>query len=137
MLRIDNSRELISGQILINMTPQLNLTQFYKHYCRFNKVVTFFSHEVAYNNNATWCCESTEVNVAIGTVKWFNNAKGYGFIEPQEGGEDIFVHYSTITMDGYKSLKAGQAVSFKLSDGPKGVHATEIKPDSETTDSPE
>ena len=67
--------------------------------------------------------------MATGTVKWFNNAKGYGFIEPEEGGEDIFVHYSTITMDGYKSLKAGQAVSFKLSDGPKGIHATEIMPD--------
>lgn len=73
--------------------------------------------------------------MATGTVKWFNNAKGYGFIEPEEGGEDIFVHYSTITMDGYKSLKAGQAVTFTLSDGPKGIHATEIVPDKDKTDS--
>ena len=66
--------------------------------------------------------------MATGTVKWFNNAKGYGFIEPEEGGDDIFVHYSTITMDGYKSLKAGQAVTFTLADGPKGAHAKEIVP---------
>ncbi|PCJ48281.1 MAG: cold shock domain protein CspD [Gammaproteobacteria bacterium] len=64
----------------------------------------------------------------IGTVKWFNNAKGYGFIEPKTGGNDIFVHYSTIEMDGYKSLKAGQDVTFDLSEGPKGVHATDITP---------
>ncbi|RLA05856.1 MAG: cold shock domain protein CspD [Gammaproteobacteria bacterium] len=63
-----------------------------------------------------------------GTVKWFNNAKGYGFIEPNEGGNDIFVHYSTIEMEGYKSLKAGEEVSFDLSKGPKGVHATDIAP---------
>jgi len=66
--------------------------------------------------------------VPTGTVKWFNNAKGYGFIEPNEGGNDIFVHYSTIEMEGYKSLKAGEEVSFDLSKGPKGVHATDIAP---------
>lgn len=47
-----------------------------------------------------------------GTVKWFNNAKGYGFILPEGGGEDLFVHYSSIQMDGYKTLKAGQAVHY-------------------------
>ncbi len=61
-----------------------------------------------------------------GTVKWFNNVKGYGFIQPVDGDNDIFVHYSTIEMEGYKSLKAGQEVTFQLSDGPKGVHATDI-----------
>jgi len=66
--------------------------------------------------------------VAKGTVKWFNNAKGYGFIQPNEGGNDIFVHYSTIGMEGYKSLKAGQEVTFDLSEGPKGIHATDIAP---------
>ncbi len=66
--------------------------------------------------------------MSTGTVKWFNNAKGYGFIEPTEGGNDIFVHYSTIGMEGYKSLKAGQEVTFDLSEGPKGVHATDIVP---------
>ena len=70
----------------------------------------------------------------IGTVKWFNNAKGYGFIEPETGGDDIFVHYSTIEMEGYKSLKAGQDVTFDLSEGPKGVHATDIEPISTDSD---
>lgn len=62
-----------------------------------------------------------------GTVKWFNNAKGYGFILPDEGGEDLFVHYTSIVMDGYKTLKAGQAVSFDVIKGGKGLHATNIR----------
>lgn len=62
-----------------------------------------------------------------GMVKWFNNAKGYGFILSEEGGGDIFAHYSAIDMDGYKTLKAGQTVSFKTEQGPKGLHATDIQ----------
>lgn len=62
-----------------------------------------------------------------GTVKWFNNAKGYGFILADEGGEDLFVHYTSILMDGYKTLKAGQTVSFEVIKGGKGLHATNIK----------
>lgn len=61
-----------------------------------------------------------------GTVKWFNNAKGYGFIVPDGGGEDLFAHYSTISMEGYKTLKAGQQVSYEVTPGPKGLHATNI-----------
>lgn len=61
-----------------------------------------------------------------GTVKWFNNAKGYGFILPDEGGEDLFAHYSAIQMDGYKTLKAGQLVAFDITQGQKGYHATNI-----------
>ncbi len=63
-----------------------------------------------------------------GKVKWFNNAKGYGFILPGEegNGEDLFVHYSSITMDGYKTLKAGQQVSYEIIQGPKGLHAINI-----------
>lgn len=61
-----------------------------------------------------------------GTVKWFNNAKGFGFICPDQGGEDIFAHYSTIQMDGYRTLKAGQHVQFEMQKGPKGNHATSI-----------
>ena len=64
--------------------------------------------------------------MATGTVKWFNNAKGFGFICPEGGGEDIFAHYSTIQMEGYKTLKAGQAVNFELQQGPKGNHASVI-----------
>lgn len=62
-----------------------------------------------------------------GMVKWFNNAKGYGFILSDEGGGDIFAHYSSIDMDGYKTLKAGQTVSFDTEQGPKGLHATKIQ----------
>lgn len=62
-----------------------------------------------------------------GTVKWFNNAKGFGFILPEGGGEDLFAHYSSIEMDGYKTLKAGQMVTFEMVQGQKGMHATHIK----------
>ena len=65
--------------------------------------------------------------MAIGKVKWFNNAKGYGFVLPEEGGEDLFVHYSAIQMDGYKTLKAGQDVQFDIVEGPKGLHAVNIQ----------
>jgi CspA family cold shock protein len=64
----------------------------------------------------------------MGTVKWFNNAKGFGFICPEGGGEDIFAHYSTIQMDGYRTLKAGQPVRFDVHQGPKGNHASVIVP---------
>ncbi|WP_283777724.1 cold-shock protein [Parendozoicomonas callyspongiae] len=63
-----------------------------------------------------------------GKVKWFNNAKGYGFILPgnEDNGEDLFVHYSSINMEGYKTLKAGQLVSYDIIQGPKGLHAINI-----------
>lgn len=62
-----------------------------------------------------------------GTVKWFNNAKGYGFILSEASGEDIFAHYSAIEMEGYKSLKAGQEVEFDIQNGDKGAHASNIR----------
>ncbi|MER2492571.1 cold shock domain-containing protein CspD [Catenovulum sediminis] len=65
--------------------------------------------------------------MATGKVKWFNNAKGFGFIVPEGKEEDVFAHYSTISMDGYRTLKAGQEVEFELEEGPKGLHATNIK----------
>lgn len=61
-----------------------------------------------------------------GKVKWFNNAKGYGFILADGRDEDLFAHYSAIQMDGYKTLKAGQSVSFDIIQGPKGLHAVNI-----------
>lgn len=62
-----------------------------------------------------------------GIVKWFNNAKGFGFILPDNGGGDIFAHYSSIEMEGYKTLKAGQLVAFDTIPGPKGLHAANIQ----------
>ncbi|WP_062380763.1 cold shock domain-containing protein CspD [Pseudomonas abietaniphila] len=61
-----------------------------------------------------------------GKVKWFNNAKGYGFIVEDGKSEDLFAHYSAIEMDGYKTLKAGQPVQFEIIQGPKGLHAVKI-----------
>ncbi|HTY44864.1 MAG TPA: cold-shock protein [Patescibacteria group bacterium] len=63
--------------------------------------------------------------MAQGTVKWFNNQKGYGFITP-EGGNDVFVHHSAIQGDGYKSLEEGQKVEFNIEKGPKGEQATNV-----------
>ena len=68
--------------------------------------------------------------MATGKVKWFNNAKGYGFVRPDVGGEDLFVHYSYIQMDGYKSLKAGQPVEFDIHQADKGYHAINLRADS-------
>ena len=71
-----------------------------------------------------------------GTVKWFNNAKGYGFIVPESGGEDVFVHYSTIDGAGFKTLKEGQVVHYEASESPRGVQTTRVigNPDSERSD---
>lgn len=66
--------------------------------------------------------------MSTGQVKWFNNAKGFGFILPDDGGSDLFAHYSSIGMEGYKTLKAGQMVSFDVVEGPKGLHAANIMP---------
>jgi CspA family cold shock protein len=64
--------------------------------------------------------------MAQGRVKWFNDAKGYGFIE-QEGGEDVFVHFSAIQADGFKSLAEGQQVTFEVVQGPKGLQAAAVQ----------
>jgi CspA family cold shock protein len=63
-----------------------------------------------------------------GTVKWFNESKGFGFITPAEGGKDVFVHFSAIQAEGYKVLAEGQSVTFDVEDGPKGPQATNVVP---------
>ena len=67
-----------------------------------------------------------------GTVKWFNSAKGFGFIIPAEGGDEVFAHFSAIQMDGYKLLNEGQEVEYEVEDGPRGPKATIIQSASST-----
>jgi len=65
--------------------------------------------------------------MATGNVKWFNDAKGFGFITPDEGGEELFAHHSAVKMDGFRSLKEAQRVEFEVVKGPKGLQAANIK----------
>jgi cold shock protein len=62
-----------------------------------------------------------------GTVKWFNESKGFGFIKPADGSEDVFVHYSAIAAEGFRSLTEGQQVSYEVTRGPKGLHALSVQ----------
>ena len=69
-----------------------------------------------------------ELKVETGTVKWFNNAKGFGFITPDNQNEDLFVHYSEIEADGYATLEENQKVEFEVGEGEKGLFARQVKP---------
>ena len=66
--------------------------------------------------------------MATGTVKWFNEAKGFGFISPEDGGEDVFVHFRAIVGDGFKTLAEGQSVVYEVETGPKGLQAAQVQP---------
>jgi len=65
--------------------------------------------------------------MATGTVKWFNESKGFGFITPDDGSKDVFVHFSAITSEGFRTLAEGQQVTFDVEDGPKGPQATNVQ----------
>ncbi len=66
--------------------------------------------------------------MALGTVKWFNDAKGFGFISQDDGGEDVFCHHTAIQSDGFRSLQEGQKVEFEVKRGPKGLQAANVRP---------
>jgi len=65
--------------------------------------------------------------MSTGTVKWFNESKGFGFISPNDGGDDVFVHFSAIAGNGFKTLAEGQAVSYEVEKGPKGLQAAQVQ----------
>ena len=67
--------------------------------------------------------------MATGTVKWFNDSKGFGFVTPDDGGEDLFAHFSAIQSSGFKSLQENQRVAFEVTTGPKGKQASNIRPE--------
>ncbi len=67
--------------------------------------------------------------MATGTVKWFNDSKGFGFISQDDGGKDVFVHFSAISGDGFKTLTEGQKVTYEVQDGPKGPQAANVMPE--------
>ena len=71
--------------------------------------------------------QGTEHGTEQGTVKWFDETKGFGFIERASGGKDLFVHYSAITANGFKSLAEGQEVEFEIAEGPKGPQANNVR----------
>ncbi len=66
--------------------------------------------------------------MSVGTVKWFNEKKGFGFITPDEGGDDLFVHHTNISAKGFRTLKDGQKVEYQAAQGKKGMEATDVKP---------
>ncbi len=68
------------------------------------------------------------MSTTTGTVKWFNESKGYGFISPTDGGDDVFVHFRAIVGDGFKTLVEGQTVNYEVETGPKGLQASQVSP---------
>jgi CspA family cold shock protein len=87
---------------------------------------------LGYVSALQWTCSGFVLKQGVshmvtGTVKWFNDAKGFGFITPDNGGDDLFAHFSAINMNGFKTLKEGQKVSFEVVQGPKGKQASNIQ----------
>jgi CspA family cold shock protein len=79
-------------------------------------------------NGFDWAVSPRSSFMAVGTVKWFDEKKGFGFIIPEDGGADLFVHHSNIVTEGFRTLKDGQKVEFEPAQGKKGMEATQVKP---------
>jgi len=93
--------------------------------CQKRRIAKFRQGVGETRNSLVFCMKVA--NMAIGTVKWFNDSKGFGFITPDDGSEDLFAHFSAINMNGFKTLKEGQKVSFEVVQGPKGKQASNIQ----------
>jgi cold shock CspA family protein len=85
-------------------------------------------HDAADGVHVTRLISILDTIMATGTVKWFNDAKGFGFISPDDGGEDLFAHFSEVKAEGFKSVQENQKVSFEVKQGPKGKQAANITP---------
>ena len=85
-------------------------------------------HEQGYERPGSRKSRKDKQQMAQGTVKWFNAEKGYGFIAQDGGGDDVFVHFSAIQADGYRSLEEAQRVEFEITQGPKGPQAESVRP---------
>lgn len=93
----------------------------------FTRLVEVLSSRSFFTHQDCFYSLSNGVRMATGVVKWFNDAKGFGFIKPDDGEEELFAHFSAITMSGFKTLKEGQKVTFDITQGPKGKQATNIQ----------
>lgn len=103
-----------------------------QHFCHLPKSTLALRHPDEYFGLTRRSCGETskerQVMSTQGTVKWFNSEKGFGFIAPDEGGADVFAHYSAIQSGGYRSLEENQRVEFEIAQGPKGLQAENIRP---------